>query len=106
VKDVRTGHEKAIVITIVMGKDLISRRKDLFSGESGVGTKVRLLLGSREGAPYSPKGLKDDAKTLVDAYGARRYIDADIAESIPQENQIDIITRSGGQSLVQRNITR
>ena len=32
----------------------------------------------REGSIYTPKGLKDDSKALVDGYGAGGFVDVDI----------------------------
>ena len=41
--------------------------------------KLRVLLKMKEGAIYTPKGLKDDTKAMADGYGAGGYVDVDIA---------------------------
>jgi outer membrane protein insertion porin family len=37
--------------------------------------KIRALLKMKEGSVYSPKQLRDDAKTVADAYGSGGYVD-------------------------------
>src|SRR4029434_8986573 len=39
---------------------------------------LRSLIKMREGSIYTPKGLKDDSKALVDGYGAGGFVDVDI----------------------------
>ncbi len=39
---------------------------------------MRVLVKMREGSIYTPKGLKDDSKALVDGYGAGGFVDVDI----------------------------
>ena len=40
--------------------------------------EIRRFLKMKEGAIYSPKGLKDDVKTIQDYYGSRGYVDAKV----------------------------
>jgi outer membrane protein insertion porin family len=42
---------------------------------------LRALIKMKEGSIYSPKGLKDDVKAIVDGYGAGGFVDVDL---IPQ----------------------
>jgi len=39
---------------------------------------LRVTVKMKEGSIYSPKGLKDDSKALVDGYGAGGFVDVDI----------------------------
>jgi outer membrane protein insertion porin family len=68
--------------------------------------KVRALLKMKEGRVYSPKALKDDAKSLVDAYGAGGYVDLTITpQSVPAgAGRIDVTysIEEGSRSFVQR----
>ena len=41
--------------------------------------EIRRFLKMKEGAVYSPKGLKDDVKTIQDYYGSRGYVDAQVS---------------------------
>ena len=60
----------------------------------------------KEGAVYSPKSLKDDAKELADAYGGGGYVDLDLRpQSTPAgPGMIDINynIQEGTRSFVQR----
>jgi outer membrane protein insertion porin family len=68
--------------------------------------KIRALLKVKEGAVYSPKGIRDDAKALADAYGAGGYVDADVVpESSPARGSvIDVNYRikEGERAFVER----
>jgi outer membrane protein insertion porin family len=72
--------------------------------------KIRALLKVKEGSVYSPKGIKDDAKAVADAYGTGGYVDLEIVpqSSLAHGGLIDITYRieEGQRSFVQRiNIT-
>jgi outer membrane protein insertion porin family len=60
----------------------------------------------KEGTVYSPKGLKDDAKALVDGYGAGGYVDLELKpQSTPAGPGVIDITyniQEGVRSFVQR----
>jgi outer membrane protein insertion porin family len=68
--------------------------------------RIRALLKVKEGAVYSPKGIRDDAKALADAYGAGGYVDADIVpeSSLARGGVIDVTYRikEGDRSFVER----
>ena len=50
-----------------------------FAGEQAAKEQsLRALIKMKEGSIYSPKGLKDDAKAIVDGYGAGGFVDVDI----------------------------
>jgi outer membrane protein insertion porin family len=68
--------------------------------------KIRALLKVKEGAAYSPKAIREDAKALADAYGAGGYVDADI---VPQSSaahggliDINYAVKEGERSFVER----
>lgn len=50
-----------------------------FSGEQAAKEPgLRALLKMKEGSIYTPQGLKDDVKAMVDGYGAGGFVDVDI----------------------------
>jgi outer membrane protein insertion porin family len=68
--------------------------------------KLRKVTKLKEGAVYSPKAVRDDAKTIADAYGAGGFVDLVI---VPQgtpsgPNRIDVTysIEEGSRSFVQR----
>jgi outer membrane protein insertion porin family len=79
VKDVRKERSKngPLVITIVINEGpQYHVRKLIISGQVVASEqKIRALLKMKEGSVYSPKQLRDDAKTLADAYGSGGYVD-------------------------------
>jgi outer membrane protein insertion porin family len=68
--------------------------------------KVRALLKMKEGSVYSPKGIKDDAKAMADAYGSGGYVDLEIVpQSSPARGGLIDVTykiEEGQRSFVQR----
>ena len=68
--------------------------------------KIRATIKMKEGAVYSPKGLKDDAKALADGYGGGGYVDLDLRpQSTPAGPGLIDITyniQEGVRSFVQR----
>ncbi|HSH37640.1 MAG TPA: outer membrane protein assembly factor BamA [Chthoniobacterales bacterium] len=68
--------------------------------------KLRAITKLKEGAVYSPKAVRDDAKTIADGYGAGGFVDLVI---VPQgtpsgPNRIDVTytIEEGSRSFVQR----
>ena len=109
VKDVRKEHEKGpitITISIKEGTQYHVGKITISGEKIATEQKIRLLLKLKEGDPYSPKALHDDAKTLGEAYGAGGYVDSDIEpESAPAgQARIDIHYKiqEGDRSFVQR----
>jgi len=114
VKDVRKERQKGgpmiIVVSINEGIQYHVGKITVSGEKIATEAKVRSALKTKEGDPYSPKTLHDDAKTLADGYGAGGYVDSDInPESIPAGNgriDIHIKIEEGDRSFVQRiNIT-
>ncbi len=68
--------------------------------------EIRRFLKMKEGTIYSPKGLKDDVKTIQDYYGSRGYVDARIVpEGLPAGTDrvnLRYKVEEGGVSYVER----
>ncbi len=68
--------------------------------------RIRALLKVKEGAVYSPKAIKEDAKAIADAYGAGGYVEAEVVpeSSSARGNVIDVTYRiqEGQRSFVER----
>ncbi len=68
--------------------------------------EIRRFLKMKEGAIYSPKGLKDDVKTINDFYGSRGYVDTRVnpegAPAGPSRVNLTYKVDEGGQSFVER----
>ena len=68
--------------------------------------EIRRFLKMKEGAIYSPKGLKDDVKTIQDYYGSRGYVDAHVSPegspAGPNTVNLRYKVEEGGQSYVER----
>ena len=68
--------------------------------------EIRRFLKMKEGAIYSPKGLKDDVKTIEDYYGSRGYVDSHVTPSGQplSDNRVALHYKieEGGQSFVER----
>ena len=68
--------------------------------------EIRRFLKMKEGTLYSPKGLKDDVKTIQDYYGSRGYVDAKvIPEGLPAGSDrvnLRYKVEEGGVSYVER----
>jgi outer membrane protein insertion porin family len=67
---------------------------------------LRVLVKMREGSIYTPKGLKDDSKALVDGYGAGGFVDVDIlpqgTSAGPGVVDLTYIITEGSRSFVER----
>ncbi len=67
--------------------------------------EIRRFLKMKEGAIYSPKGLKDDVKTIQDYYGSRGYVDGKVTpEGLPgrQRPRQPEIQDRGGRRVLRR----
>ncbi|MBA2743758.1 MAG: outer membrane protein assembly factor BamA, partial [Chthoniobacterales bacterium] len=106
----RTNGRMAIIVPVTEGPKYtighISVKGEKVTSEE----KLRSLMKLKEGSIYSPKGIREDAKTLADAYGGSGYVDLSIVpQSTPAgPNQLDVTytIQEGERSYVQRiNIT-
>ena len=78
VKDVRKEREDGrMIITIAVneGPQYHVGKISIAGYHVTTEEKIRALLKMKEGAVYSPKALRDDAKAIADAYGSGGYVD-------------------------------
>jgi outer membrane protein insertion porin family len=78
VKDVRKEREAGpLIITIAVNEGQIYHvGRMTFTGYTKTTEeRVRLILKMKEGDVYSPKQLREDAKSIADAYGSGGYVD-------------------------------
>ena len=79
IKEVRKERTQKgpMIITIVIseGPQYHVRKLTIAGQQNTTEAKIRLLLKMKEGSIYSPKQLRDDAKTVADAYGSGGYVD-------------------------------
>lgn len=81
--------------------------KVIFQGQQAAKEQgLRSLIKMKEGSVYTPKGLKDDVKAIVDGYGAGGFVDVDL---IPQGTptgpgvvELTYIITEGQRSFVER----
>ena len=95
-----------IVVVINEGPKYTVGRVNFKGYKTTTEEKLRKVTKLKEGAVYSPKGVRDDAKTIADAYGAGGFVDLVI---VPQgtpsgPNRIDVTytIEEGSRSFVQR----
>jgi outer membrane protein insertion porin family len=110
VRDVRKGRTSSgalqIVIAIDEGPQYHVGKLSFVGYKATTEERLRGVVKMKEGAVYSAKGIKDDAKALADAYGSGGYVDLTIVpESSPAHGGlIDITYRidEGQRSYVER----
>lgn len=86
-KDVRRERSEnrlALVIPVVEGPQYHVGKVSITGQQAVTEDKVRGLLKMKPGDVYSPKGLRDDTKAIVDAYGTGGYVDLEVRpEGVP-----------------------
>src|SRR6184192_828288 len=110
VRDVRKERTSSgalrIVIAIDEGPQYHVGKLSFVGYKATTEEKLRGVVKMKEGAVYSAKGIKDDAKAMADAYGSGGYVDLTIVpESSPAHGGlIDITYRidEGQRSYVER----
>jgi outer membrane protein insertion porin family len=110
VRDVRKGRTSSgalqIVIAIDEGPQYHVGKLSFVGYKATTEEKLRGVVKMKEGAIYSAKAIKDDAKAMADAYGSGGYVDLTIVpESSPAHGGlIDITYRidEGQRSYVER----
>ena len=78
VKEVRKERENGpmiITIAITEGTQYHVGKISISGYQATTEQKIRALLKMKEGAVFSPKALRDDAKDVADAYGSGGYVD-------------------------------
>lgn len=106
----RTERRMAIVVPVTEGTKYNVGRISIKGAKLTTDEKIRALMKLKEGAVYSPKTVREDAKKIADGYGAGGYVDLVI---VPQgtpagPGRIDVTftIQEGERSFVQRiNIT-
>src|SRR5438309_4213316 len=110
VRDVRKGRTSSgalqIVIAIDEGPQYHVGKLSFVGYKATNEQKLRAVVKMKEGAVYSAKAIKDDAKALADAYGSGGYVDLTIIpESSPAHGGLIDITYKideGQRSYVER----
>jgi outer membrane protein insertion porin family len=104
--------ERGVRIVVVVNEGVQYHvGKVTFQGEEAASeAKLRTLLKMKPGTIYTPKGLKDDTKAIIDGYGAGGYVDVDLGpQGVPAGPGVVDLTYSiteGSRSFVERvNIT-
>jgi outer membrane protein insertion porin family len=109
VKDVRRERIKGKmnIIIVVNEGPKYHVGKLSFSGEKATTEqRLRAVIKMKEGSVYSPKQLRDDAKTVSDAYGRGGYVDLTVAPKGapggPQTIDVSYKIEEGSRSFLQR----
>jgi len=109
IKDVRKERHEGtmtLVISINEGIRYHVGRIRFVGFKATTEEKLRATIKMKEGAVYSPKGLKDDAKALADGYGGGGYVDLDLRpqSTAAGPGMIDVTynIQEGTRSFVQR----
>lgn len=109
VKPVRKDHTRGrtiLVMPIVEGQKYTVGRISVKGQKIASGEKILKLLKVKEGHVYSPKGIREDAKAIADAYGSGGYVDLVVSpKGVPGgPGKIDITytIEEGTRSFVQR----
>lgn len=109
VKDVRKERQRGPITINIAIKENTQYHvgKITVTGEKATSEqKIRALLKMKEGAVYSPKGLRDDAKAVADAYGSGGYVDLVVvpqgAPAGPGKIDVQYKIEEGDRSFVQR----
>ncbi len=106
VRKERVKGRTVLVIPIVEGQKYTVGKIRVKGQKVTSGEKILNLMKVKEGGVYSPKGIREDAKTIADAYGSGGYVDLVVSpQGIPSgPGQIDVTytIEEGSRSFVQR----
>ncbi|MGI8481035.1 MAG: outer membrane protein assembly factor BamA [Chthoniobacterales bacterium] len=109
IKDVRkdrTNGRLVVVVVLAEGPQYRVGKITVTGQKVASPEKIRALLKLKEGAVYSPKAVRDDAKAVADAYGSGGYVDLNLVpQAAPAGNgRIDLTynIEEGTRSFVQR----
>ena len=95
-----------LVIPIVEGTKYHVGKITITGNKVATADKIRGLLKMKEGKVYSPKALREDAKTLADGYGSGGYVDLDITPQTspagPGRVDVTYTIDEGNRAFVQR----
>jgi len=106
VRKERRNGQMTLVIAIHEGTMYHVGKITITGNKVATEQKIRALLKMKEGTVYSPQALKDDTKTITDAYGSGGYVDLDItpqsAPSGPGRIDVTYTINEGVRSFVER----
>jgi outer membrane protein insertion porin family len=110
VRDVRKERTSSgslhIVIAIDEGPQYHVGKLSFVGYKATTQERLRTVVKTKEGAVYSAKAIKDDAKAIADNYGSGGYVDLTVVpeSSTPHNGLIDLTYRidEGRQSYVDR----
>lgn len=71
----RSGGRLILIIPVEEGEKYHVGKITVVGTKVSTPEKVKLILSLKEGAVYSPKAIRDDAKKVADAYGSGGYVD-------------------------------
>jgi outer membrane protein insertion porin family len=96
----------SLVVVLVEGRQYHVGKISVTGQKVADEKKIRGLLKMKEGGVYSPKTIRDDSKTLADAYGSGGYVDLSVTpQGVPAgPGLIDVkyVIEEGTRSFVQR----
>ncbi|MFL6531043.1 MAG: outer membrane protein assembly factor BamA [Chthoniobacterales bacterium] len=102
----RVNGRLILVIPIVEGPQYHVGKIIVKGAKTTGADKVVKILKIKEGALYSPKAIRDDAKTIADAYGGGGYVDLVVqpqgTPSGPGKIDLTFTIEEGARSFVQR----
>ncbi len=104
--------ERGVRIVVVINEGILYHvGKVTFQGEEATRKQgLHTLIKMKPGTIYTPKGLKDDTKAIIDGYGAGGYVDVDLlpqgVPAGPGVVDLSYTITEGSRSFVERvNIT-
>ncbi|MGI9088654.1 MAG: outer membrane protein assembly factor BamA [Chthoniobacterales bacterium] len=102
----RSGGRMVLVIPITEGGKYQVGHIKIVGTKVTTPDKIRLLMKLKEGDPYSPKMIRDDAKKIADAYGSGGYVDLVVqprgTPAGPGKIDITFTIEEGNRAFVQR----
>ncbi|MGH8091856.1 MAG: outer membrane protein assembly factor BamA [Chthoniobacterales bacterium] len=78
VRQERIGKGLRLVIVVNEGVQYHVAKVVFHGQEAASEARLRYLIKMKPGSIYTPKGLKDDTKAIIDGYGAGGYVDVDL----------------------------
>ena len=106
VRKERIKGRSVLIMPIVEGQKYTVGRIAVKGQKVTSGEKVIKLMKVKEGSVYSPKAIREDAKTIADAYGSGGYVDLVVSPqgvpSGPGRIDVNYTIEEGTRSFVQR----
>jgi outer membrane protein insertion porin family len=102
----RSGGRMMLVIPISEGQRYTVGRITAKGFKNTTEEKIRALLKMKEGSVYSPKAIREDAKSIADGYGAGGFVDLVVVPqgvpSGPGRIDVNYTIQEGEKAFVQR----